>query len=209
MTLETARTHKDHALNLRRESKFEEAGEQYLLASFEYLGVDVSTPPGPSFCRGVEQLLYATTCFRLADQRERTRTYAEIGILVAAEMFRRLEAECDRPNSYDQARVGSWHEYIGDLRQIARLGNPDEAYDRAKEIYRAAGDPPAVLAEWEHMYLMRFFVLIEYNAVGHTEHYDVPDRSLTEWVKHKRDRLGGYLETIDQQKQLSTTRSEG
>ncbi|WP_136686872.1 hypothetical protein [Halorhabdus amylolytica] len=126
-----------------------------------------------------------------------------MGILLAEDYFEYIERQEFGPQSFGAFRRGAWPEFIGDLRTIAQRENGEEAYDRAHEIYKSAGDYQISTGEQEHMRLTGFFRNVR-QGLGH----DVSDEALeqqpmgpstTDWLEYKRERLPEYLNQLDAQ----------
>ncbi|MFC7046963.1 hypothetical protein ACFQH6_17540 [Halobacteriaceae archaeon GCM10025711] len=200
MTSEQSARYREEAHELRRAGEFEAAGNLYTRAAFEGLGVNEFTLGNTS--RYLRPLLSAATCYRLAGDERTCRYRCQVGALLAEEIGERLLARSTPENAYDNARRGAWFEFVGDFRLLGGLDGADDAYERAKEIYREAGDPETADSEVVHGVLLGYFYDVA-AAVGHdTETFNL-EVSLrypfSEWVEYKQAYLPDLLDTLFEQ----------
>ncbi|WP_372480097.1 hypothetical protein ACAH01_02135 [Halomicrobium sp. HM KBTZ05] len=182
--------------SIRAEGRFTDAAEYYSRAAFECFGDGVSAPYGITTSFGEQYLLESATCHLISGNQNRLENRAKIGILVAEDVLNR---ECDQrlTSAYDQARRGAWYEFIGDFR-LLRGDDPSRSYDQARNMYQKFGDPPASLAEQEHLNLFAFYRSVLRIADGDpmVQQETIDEGSLCEWVDHKESTLPESIEDV-------------
>ena len=196
---------REAAQEYRKKSQLVDAGDQYTVAAYAYLSeAESNQPPAVSHGKiafGLYSLLCAGTCFRIAKLDTRCQNRARQGILIAQDIEERVSAGETPDNTYDHARQGVWHEFIGDFRTVGRLDGASRAYDTAIEVYLAAGDPDTGYSEQEHMRLFDFVHGLSSGADIEIESIDTVRTGcgLTAWVEYKREQLPALLSQLDSQ----------
>jgi len=195
----------EQAQEHREESALKKAGDLYTAAAHEFAGtVTHHTFPTPDGTNGaISRLRYAATCYRIEQEVFRTQNRCDLGVLLAEDYIEYIDGQEFETGSFADLRRGAWHEYIGDLCTIARRDDAADAYERAVEIYRSAGDSELAYAEQEHMRLTGFYRALR-RGLGH----DIPDTApeqqslevtFTEWIEYKRERLPDLLDELEAQ----------
>lgn len=177
----------DEATALAVESKFGDAGDTYVRASFEEAGAWFGAS---SWGQELRMLYKACLCYRLADQPRQCRFTATLGIQIAEEYAARIDQTEKPTHPPDRAEHGVWYEFVGDFRLVAGFEGVDDAYDQAKEVYTEAGDPFAQFAEGPIMVVQAIFsttVLVA--GADHELITDSTSGRLTDWVEYKREHL--------------------
>lgn len=201
MTSEQARKISKRGNMARKDAKFVEAGDFYTVAGYEWFGEGELKIPGGWTSMGLLEFLQAATCYRLGDRLERCQNRCQQGILVAEDMAERALATDEPSNHYGKARRGAWFEYVGDFQLLGRLNSPGNAYEKAKEIYRDAGDPDLAIIEQEHMRLTWYFKRVakptglDLDEFYRMQHH-ANEGSLTQWVDYKQDHLPELIESL-------------
>lgn len=164
----------------------EDIPDQYSIPaySFKHLG------------RGVQDMLAAGLCFRLANSLYQCQNHCKQGLLVAEELIERDEVfrESDK-----KPRVGLLHEMIGDLRLFGELGEHDEAYAAAEEQYEGVKSQRNWQSEPEFDSLMRLLVELakstDYELDKRTEER-ILHKSLLDRIKYKRKHYPSIIEGV-------------
>lgn len=202
MTKERARKHKETAKKLRGNSEFAEAGDYYTVAGYEYLGGDIPGFPATDVSHAEFLLLLASVCYRLAGLTGRCRNRCKQGILIAEDMNSRHLPVPEDEYWYERARRGVWYEFIGDFRMVGELGGSQDAYEKAKQIYRQGKNPETGSAERENMELIYFYKQVASPEESVKDWDEIELRfSFTEWVDFKADSLQAELEELDKVKE--------
>ena len=90
-----------------------------------------ATIPNPRpfvFGYAISDLLAGALCYRLAGATSRCRRHCEQGELTVRDLL-------DEAVYTSDARIGLFHEIIGDFRLVGALGDHDEAYEVAAKRY--------------------------------------------------------------------------
>lgn len=182
------------ALQHRRRQEFVKAGDFYTNAG--HRGYVKSLPDSPFFGAGLVNLQRAALCYALAGRTDCRTNRCRQGVLIAEDMVDRV-FDTDPDYWVDRARRGIWYEHIGDFRVIGEFGSPDEAYDRAIDVYRAGGNPDTFYAEQEQYPVMEHFIDVASAVGGDSEPIDTSRNDLTfvDWVERKREE---YPTLVDQ-----------
>lgn len=195
----------DLASTHRRNGKYTLAANQYTTAAYAHLAEGPPSGYHKIVSWALYRLLQSGICYRIANNFDRCRNRCRQGILIAEDTVEQVTELSQTDNEYDMARRGAWHEYVGDFRLVADLSGVDDAYEKAKETYRTAGNPVCGYAEQEHMRLHDFF-----RSVALPQGHDVDDwhtiemdSQLTTWVDYKAEYLPGYLEATYEQAEWS------
>lgn len=179
---------------LASEGKFSDAGDIYVQAGFEEAGEWFGAS---SWGQELRMLYKACLCYRLADQPRQCHFAATLGICLAEEYAARADEQSEPSHPPDKAERGVWHEFVGDFRLVAGLDDASTAYDRAKDHYRAAGDPFADFGEGPIGVAQAVFsttVLVagaDYDLIT-----DSTQGRLTDWVDYKRTHLPDLIDGI-------------
>lgn len=198
MTEENRWGNKEKAIELRNDEKLIDAGEQFTLTAYQYLGQSSFSPPYGHTAWGLYALLMAGTCYIIGGEESRCKNRCRQGILIAEDIKHRVLAEPVPENIYDHARRGAWDEYIGDFRVLGQLEEADEAYDAAVEIYLDAGDPDTGFSEQEHMRLRQYFTEVA-GATGYNSGELNRLRtsiSFSAWIAYKREYFPDILDRL-------------
>lgn len=186
---------------LRSDGDFTSAADHYALAGYAHMA---ERPPS-GYCKHISwalhRVLVAGVCDQIADRPNRCRNRCRQGVLIAEDTLDRVRDTSRSNHAYDQARIGAWYEYIGDLRLVGDIDHPHSAYEQATAVYREAGDPSSGFAEQEHMRLHDFFQNVALPRGHDEEEWNEVEAhaSLTEWVEYKREHLPGYLSELYRQ----------
>lgn len=184
----------DDANALASEGKFSDAGDTYVQAGFEEAGEWFGAS---SWGQELRMLYKACLCYRLADQSRQCRFAATLGIRLAEEYATRADERPEPSHPPDKAEQGVWHEFVGDFRLVAGLDDVSTAYDRAKDHYRAAGDPFADFGEGPIGVAQAVFsttVLVA--GADHDLITDSTQGRLTDWVDYKRVHLPDLIDGL-------------
>lgn len=194
MTVDRRRELEDKAHTLAVNGSFREAADTYVRAAFEEAGQFFGLSS-----RGIElRMLYkACLCYRLTEQERPSRFIASFAIGLAREYAARTEEKPTPSHSSDSAERGVWYEFIGDIQVVAGLNDGIEAYDRAKTIYREAGDPRASFGEGPIRSVQAIFDDMALHADADEELViDATQGRLTDWVDYKQEHLPKLINII-------------
>lgn len=203
---ERARELVQEAKEARKQGALTRAGNCYTAAAHEYMGTVTShTFPEPDLTRAaVSECCFAALSYRIAGDDARVQNRCELGTVLATDYERYIDLQEVDPESFAALRRGAWQEFIGDLRIIARRDDAADAYDRASEIYDAAGDYELAIGEQEHMRLTGFLYDVR-TGLGHEPNSDEDlelrplGPTFTDWIEYKRERLPQYLLQLEAQ----------
>ena len=152
---------------------------------------------------GVESLLAAALCYRLAGGMERCRTRCEQGIRFIE------DANENEPGWHEggtHARAGLAHELIGDFRLYGDLGNHEEEYATARREYETVraeypAESPEIAWQAETEFAPTVSILIElarstdYGLDEETA-TQIRDVSLIDRIEYKRDHYEAIIEEV-------------
>lgn len=146
--------------------------------------------------RGVQDMLAAGLCFRLADSLPQCQNRCEQGLLAVEEL---IEQGALFRESDEKPRVGLLHEMIGDLRLFGELGDHDEAYAVAEKQYEEVSSQRNWQSEPEFDSLIRTLVELarstDYGLDKRTEER-ILHKTLLDRIKYKRKHYPSIIEEV-------------
>lgn len=158
---------------------------------------------------GVESLLAAALCYRLAGEMDRCRTRCEQGIRLIDDInenepgwFEGMGLDEGKSN----ARSGLAHELIGDFRLYGDLGGHEEEYATARREYETVRaeypvEAPETVWQAEPEFAPTVSILIElarstdYGLDEETA-TQIRDRSLVDRIEYKSDHYEAIIEEV-------------
>lgn len=173
-----------------------EAGEWYTSTAFLQSG---KMPLYPSSGGDLKHFLEAATCYRIGGRMDRCRNRCQTGILRATDLSDRAMGGSMPDHDVQHADRGGWQEAIGMFRIVGNLDDVEEAYNRAFEIYEAAGDPESHRTETPKSTLYTWFRKLELAATQDTPGISFRrDRTYTEYANYVREKIPMYLQILEQ-----------
>lgn len=190
--------HRDEGDELRKNHRNVAAADEYSTAAHAYLGDE---PPAlmTHAKDAVEMFLRAAICYRLGDVPERGNRRCSEGSFVVEDVIENAKAAFNPEKRSRAVWFGAWYEYLGDLRLHGNVGDPNEAYDRAQEIYANAEPTPLVYDEAENRNALGHFNRLVRSLDTEAEQWrcvDHPDQSFTRWLAYKREHLPQMLDEL-------------
>lgn len=196
----------ERAVHEREAGNSLEAGEYYTAAAFQSAG---NVPIYPSPGGAVKHFLEAATCYRIAGRMDRCRNRCRMGVLWAEDLSDRALSGTMPERDIHHADRGGWQEAIGMLRLVGDLDGVEEAYERAFEVFEAAGDPASHRAEIPKTTLYTWFTSIEQAATQDVRGMSFRrEQSYIEYANYVRERIPEYLEVLEEQGRWSVPDSE-
>lgn len=93
---------------------------------------------------------------------------------------------------HDRSERRAWNEFEADCRAVGFLPNVDGSYEKAERAYRDAGNPRCVSCEQFHMAAAVLPKLLFRGTNADSDELNEmlrPEKTLTEWIQFKRERL--------------------
>lgn len=203
----------DAARESRAEGNLEEAAGYYCASAYAEFSrmwrlpganPERSEPDGLSHVaagRGVERLLLAALCYRLAGELDRCRNRCRQGELVVTDL---LNHDPSWQAAENHAPAGLANELIGDFRLFGDLGGHETAYDTAREHYEQVDHPKwPDERHWqdESEFTSAIAVLVELAdsagyGISEETIAQIRDYSLLDRIDFKRDHYERIVEAV-------------
>jgi hypothetical protein len=189
MTIDKYAEHRDQADRKRRKKEFEIAGNEYTVAAYTALGKSELRGTA-DISRGLSCLMSAAVCYRLHNEPARGANRCKQGILIGEDL---------RDNTFeDDLAQGAMWEHIGDFRTIGGLDGADDAYESARTLYSASGNPMEYTCTEEFDALITIFDRLAKSA-GYDTNWEKFQSTHLERINCKTAEFASILETILQE----------
>ena len=193
----------EHARQLRREGRFDEAATYYAAAAhgwfMRFRPINSDSPPAFSLTHlgyGVQDLSVAVLCCRLCGETKQAEYYCQIGVHVL-KLLRDYDPNFQNPSLAPEQ--GLFEETLGDFRLLGNFGGHNEHYDSAMSHYRKVDNPRNWQAESEfHSIIQTVLELadsVDYN-INDGKRRRIEHESLVERLEFKRKHYPQILSLV-------------
>lgn len=201
MTTNAGKQKENIAKEHHESGEYDEAAESYTAAAYEYFGANGLTHSS-TVARGLRNLIVGAACLRYQKRIDQCQNRCWQGVYLSEAVAEKAMALPRASNAYDQSVRGVWFEFAADFRAVGDLPDSTEAYDRAEEVYRDAGDPKTAAFEQYHLSVAVLPKLLFRGTDADTDELEdvlYVGPTLTDWIDFKRRRLPNVLERLDRQ----------
>lgn len=192
----------------REKGQLSDAGTYYTAAAHGWLmrfqrlpedlpeSYDVPAQSPKYLGRGVQDILAAALCFRLANLPERSKNRCRQGLLFVKDV---LDYGGIGEETEGHPRIGLLHEMTGDLYLLGELNGYDDSYEVAEEKYSDINTQRSWQSEPEFDSLIRFVIELaestNYKLDEQTKR-QILHESLTTRIRYKREHFPSIVAKV-------------